>query len=59
MGRLTKRYPNGNITLEAAQFGIDQDVLDSEIRNSKPIKTAVKRLAEYEDAEAEQTLKGE
>lgn len=39
MKRLTKRYPNGNITL------------DGEINNSEPIAAAVKRLAEYEDAD--------
>lgn len=49
MDRLTKRYPNGNVTIDAAQFGIDQNTLDSEIRNSKPIKAAVERLAELEE----------
>lgn len=51
MKRLTKQYPNGNITLDAAQFGIDQNTLDGEINNSEPIAAAVKRLAEVEDAE--------
>lgn len=51
MTRLTKRYPNGNITLDAEQFDIDQTVLDTEINNSEPIAAAVKRLAEFEDAE--------
>lgn len=49
MKRLTKRYPNGNVTLDAAQFEIDQNTLDSEIKNSEPIAAAVKRLAEFED----------
>ncbi len=50
MNRLTKQYGNGNWTLDASKFPpIDQTVLDSEIRNSEPIKAAIKRLAEYED----------
>lgn len=50
MDRLTKQYSNGNITLDASQFPpIAQEVIDSEIRNSQPIKAAIKRLAEYED----------
>lgn len=49
MKRLTKRYPNGKVTIDAAQFGIDQAVLDSEIRNSEPIRAAVERLAKFED----------
>lgn len=52
MDRYTKQYGNGNWTLDASKFPpIDQAALDSEIRNSEPIKEAVKRLAEYEDAE--------
>lgn len=57
MSRLTKIYPNGNVTIDAAQFGIDQNTLDSEIRNSKPIKAAVERLAELENAEEKQIPK--
>lgn len=49
MKRLTKRYPNGNVTLDAEQFGIDQNTLDVEINSSEPIAAAVKRLAEFED----------
>lgn len=52
MARLTKRYEkSGKVTLDAAQFEIDQTVLDTEINNSEPIAAAVKKLAEYEDAE--------
>lgn len=51
MKRLTKRYPNGNVTLDAEQFGIDQNTLDGEINSSEPIAAAVKRLAEFENAE--------
>lgn len=52
MDRYTKQYGNGNWTLDASKFPpIDQTVLDSEIRNSEPIRAAVERLAEYEDAE--------
>ena len=47
--RLTKVYPSGAVTVDAAQFGIDQNVIDSNIRNSEPIKAAVKRLSELED----------
>lgn len=56
MDRITKQYGNGNWTLDASKFPpIDQNVLDSEIRNSKPIRAAVERLAELED---KQTPKG-
>lgn len=52
MDRYTKQYGNGNWTLDASKFPpIDQTVLDSEIRNSEPIRAAVEHLAEYEDAE--------
>lgn len=55
MNRLTKMYPNGKITLEAAFFPpINQNTLDSEIRNSIPFKVAVKKLKEYEDRDSEQ-----
>lgn len=47
--RLTKRYKNGAVTVDADAFGADQGVLDSEIGSSKPIKAAVARLAEMED----------
>lgn len=57
MSRLTKRYKNGNITLDAAQFPpIDQTALDSEIMNSEPIRSAVKRLAELEEKQIPQKL---
>lgn len=52
MDRYTKQYGNGNWTLDTSKFPpIDQNALDSEIRNSEPIRAAVERLAEYEDAE--------
>lgn len=50
MDRYTKQYGNGNWTLDASKFPpIDQAALDSEIRNSEPIRAAVERLAELED----------
>lgn len=52
MTKLTKIYDNGIITLDASQFPpIDQNVLDSNINNSEPVKAAVAKLAEFEDAE--------
>lgn len=36
MSRLTKVYGNGTVTLDAAAYGIDQNTLDTEIRNSEP-----------------------
>ena len=47
--RLTKRYKNGAVTIDAEIFGVDQGVLDSEINSSKPVKAAVARLAKMED----------
>ena len=50
MSRLTKVYPNGNVTLDASQFPpIAQEVIDSEINNSVPFTAAVKKLKEFED----------
>ena len=51
MNRLTKRYNNGIATLDADAFMETQETIDREIQNCYPIKTAVERLAEYEDAE--------
>lgn len=51
MNRLTKVYKNGMVTLDATPYGVAQAVLDCEIRNCKPVREAVKRLAEYEEAE--------
>lgn len=47
--RLTKVYPDGTVTLDASQFTVRQEVIDSNIRNSEPIKAAVERLKELED----------
>lgn len=52
MSRLTKVYPNGNVTLDASQFPpLAQEVIDSEINNSIAFSEAVKKLAKYEDKE--------
>ena len=51
MERLTKKYENGNVTLDAAAFMETQETIDREIQNCYPAKKAVERLAEYEDAE--------
>lgn len=51
MERLTKKYENGNVTLDAAVFMETQETIDREIQNCYPAKKAVERLAEYEDAE--------
>lgn len=51
MSRLTKVYPNGFITLDASKFPpIDQNALDSEIRNSLPFSETVKKLNQYENS---------
>lgn len=47
--RLTKQYPNGNITLDASQLSVNQEILDLEIKCNDPFKAAVERLYEYED----------
>ena len=51
MNRLTKRYSNGIVTLDADVFMETQEAIDREVQNCYPAKTAVERLAEYEDAE--------
>lgn len=52
MSRLTKVYGNGTVTLDASLFPpIDQNTLDSEIKNSEPFTAAVAKLAEIEDSE--------
>ena len=51
MSRLTKRYKSGIVTLDADVFMETQETIDREIQNCYPAKTAVERLAEYEDAE--------
>ena len=51
MSRLTKRYSNGIVTLDADAFMETQETIDREILNCYPAKKAVERLAEYEDAE--------
>ncbi len=57
MERLTKRYPNGRVTLDAAQFApVTQETIDQEIRAFEPFYKAVERLAEYEDVEEQGLL---
>ena len=51
MERLTKKYENGNVTLDAAAFMGTQETIDREIQSCYPAKKAVERLEEYEDAE--------
>lgn len=51
MARLTKRYPNDNVTLDPSGFTQNQETIDREIRNFTPALAAVERLAEFEDAE--------
>lgn len=51
MSRLTKRYNNGIVTLNASAFMETQETIDREIQNCYPAKKAIERLAEYEDAE--------
>ena len=47
MNRLTKRYSNGMVTLDALQFPpITQEAIDREVFNSEPIRAAVECLAE-------------
>lgn len=51
MSRLTKKYPNGFVTIDADNYTETQETIDSAVRNSVPVMEAVKILAEYEDAE--------
>ena len=58
VNRITKKYlSNNKVTLDAAQFGVDQVELDKAIMNSEPIKAAVERLAEFEDTEEKSCMK--
>jgi len=49
MDRLTKVYKNGMVTLDAKNFDVSQEAIDSEIRNCEAIRTAIERLKIYED----------
>lgn len=49
MERLTKRYGNGQVTLDAEQFTYTQETIDSEINSFEPFKAVVEKLAEYEE----------
>ena len=49
MERITKKYKNGKITIDAAGFGIEQSALDCEIFNNEAITAAVMKLWEYEE----------
>ena len=51
MNRLTKRYSNGIVTLDADVFMETQEAIDREVQNCYPAKKAIEHLAEYEDAE--------
>lgn len=54
---LTKKYNNGFVTLDTAQFApVSQETMDVNIRAFEPFAAAVKRLAEYEDAEKQGLL---
>lgn len=53
MCRLTKRYKNGKVTIDAEIFPpVSQEAIDREVMNSEPVAEAVKRLAEYEENES-------
>lgn len=56
MNRLTKRYSNGVVTLDADAFMETQETIDREIQNCYPAKKAIERLAEYEDVEENSLL---
>lgn len=56
MSRLTKKYPNGFVTLDADNYTETQETADGVVRNSVPVMEAVKILAEYEDAEEQGLL---
>lgn len=49
MKRLTKKYPNGFITLDASAFPQTQETIDCEIRNHDFVKAAVEKLYEHEE----------
>lgn len=47
--KLTKKYKNGFITLNAEKFSpVTQETIDREIKNFEPMKKAVEKLYEYE-----------
>ena len=48
MQKLTKKYANGKVTIDAAMFGVEQTTLDIEIFNNEAITAAVAKLHEYE-----------
>ncbi|MBP3360417.1 MAG: hypothetical protein J6N52_06160 [Clostridia bacterium] len=49
MDRLTMVYKNGMVTLDAKNFDVSQEAIDSEIRNCEAIRTAIEKLKTYED----------
>ena len=47
--KLTKKYKNGFITLNAEKFSpVTQETIDREIKNFEPMKKAIEKLYEYE-----------
>lgn len=47
---ITKRYPNGKITIDAAAFPyMAQEAIDSVVFNCAPVAAAVAKLREYEE----------
>lgn len=50
---ITKKYPNGKVTIDAAAFPhMAQEAIDSAVFNCAPVAAAVAKLREYEKREA-------
>lgn len=47
--RMTKRYTNNTVSLDAEAFMETQNTIDREIINCYPAKKAIEKLAIYED----------
>lgn len=47
--RLTKRYPNGFITIDATHFPQTQEVIDCEIKNCEFMQAVLEKLYEHEE----------
>ena len=49
---ITKKYLNGKVTIDAHNFQMVQEAIDSAVFNCAPVAAAVAKLREYEEREA-------
>ncbi len=55
---ITKKYPNGKITIDAAAFPhMAQEAIDTAVFNCQPVAAAVAKLREYEEQKRNTGLK--